>query len=87
MAPASRYVDHDLTGLIDEKYEFDPEEIKQIMRQLIEVEEARTRTPYNDPNFVPLPPLLSSFASAFCFVLFIAIATPAILDPPPIDRP
>ena len=30
------YVDHDLTGLIDEKYHFKPYEIKSIMKQLFE---------------------------------------------------
>lgn len=32
-----RYVDHDLTGLLDERYEFQIDEIKSIMRQLLEV--------------------------------------------------
>ena len=31
------YVDHDLAGLIDERYEFTPTEIKHIMKQLFEV--------------------------------------------------
>jgi len=31
------YVDHDLTGLLDERYVFQPDEVKCVMRQLLEV--------------------------------------------------
>jgi hypothetical protein len=37
VVPCCRYVDHDLTGLLDERYEFRGDEIKSIMRQLLEV--------------------------------------------------